>query len=87
METNRADTGTGAASGRSGPSAALIAFIVVAALFVIFFFQNGERVRIDFLVVEKTTTIRWSLIVALVLGVVLDRLVTFWWRRRRRRAD
>jgi hypothetical protein len=41
-----------------------------------FFLQNSEPVFIDFLVFEKKTTIRWSILMAIVLGVLLDRLAT-----------
>lgn len=71
------------ASGTSGPSVALIAGLVVIALSVIFFLQNGEWVNIDFWVFEKRTTIRWSILMSILLGVILDRVVSIWWRRRR----
>ncbi len=74
-----------AASGKNGPNIALIAFALVAGLAVIFFLQNSEPTSIDFWVFEKTTTIRWSLLMAIVFGVVLDRLFGIWWRRRRRK--
>ncbi|MCU1359442.1 MAG: hypothetical protein JWN99_731, partial [Ilumatobacteraceae bacterium] len=48
-----------------------------------FFLQNGERTSIDFLFFEKTTTKRWSILMSIVFGVVLDRLLSFWWRRRK----
>ncbi len=73
-----------AASGASGPSVAFIGVVVVVALAVIFFLQNSEMVRIDFLVFEKRTTIRWSILMAIVLGVLLDRIVTFAWRRHKK---
>ncbi len=73
-----------AKSGRSGPSPALIGFAIVAALGVVFFFQNGEKTGIDFLFFEKRTTIRFSIVVAIVIGVLIDRLFSIWWRRRRR---
>ncbi|MDO8363585.1 MAG: hypothetical protein Q7V88_11865 [Actinomycetota bacterium] len=76
-----------AASGRSGPNITLIFFAVVVALAVVFFLQNGERVSIDFLVFEKLTTIRWSILMATVLGVLLDRIFTIWWRRRKKKSD
>jgi uncharacterized integral membrane protein len=76
-----------AASGGNGPSAALIAFGIVAVLAIIFFLQNGERIPIDFWVFEKTTTIRWSILMATVFGIVLDRLFGFWWRRRKRKRE
>jgi len=72
-----------AASGTSGPSAALIAGLIVVALAVIFFLQNSETVIIDFWIFEKKTTIRWSILMSILLGAGLDRLVTIWWRRRR----
>jgi uncharacterized integral membrane protein len=74
-----------AASGRNGPSITLIGLGIVVVLFVVFFLQNSEQLTIDFLVFEKRTTIRWSLLVAVVLGVLSDRIFTMWWRRRRKR--
>ncbi|MEO6124118.1 MAG: hypothetical protein ABIR32_10455 [Ilumatobacteraceae bacterium] len=73
-----------AASGRTGPSAALIAFGIVLVLGVIFFFQNGDRREIDFLFFEARTTVRFSIIIAIVIGILLDRLFSIWWRRRKR---
>ena len=75
------------AGGRNGPSPTLIGLVVVIALFVVFFLQNSEHLKIDFLVFEKDTTIRWSLLVAVVLGILVDRIFTIWWRRRRRRNN
>ncbi len=46
----------------------IIAGIVLAAL-LIFFFRNGDYTEIDFLFFEKRTTKRWSIIVAVLLGV------------------
>jgi len=73
-----------AASGRSGPNPSLIAFAIVAVVAVVFFLQNGERTTIDFLVFEERTTVRWSILMAVLFGVILDRLFSTWWRRRRR---
>ena len=74
------------ARGRNGPNVTLIGFSIVALLFVVFFLQNSDRTSIDFLVFEKNTTIRWSIIIAMLLGVVLDRVFSIWWRRRARRT-
>jgi len=74
-----------AGSGRSAPSAALIGVVIAIVLIVVFFLQNGEHQRINFLFFEKNTTLRWSLLVAVLLGVALDRVFTMWWRRRRKR--
>jgi uncharacterized integral membrane protein len=76
-----------ASSGRSGPSVTLIALAVVIVLFVVFFLQNSEPLIIDFLVFEKRTTIRWALLVAVVLGILFDRIITIVWRRWRRRNN
>ena len=73
-----------AASGRNGPNVALILAGVLAVLAVIFFLQNSNRTEIDFLFFTKTTTVRWSIIVAVILGIVIDRLFSVWWRRRGR---
>lgn len=76
-----------AASGSNGPNITLIGFGILVVLFVVFFLQNSETLSIDFLVFEKKTTIRWSLLVAVVLGIAIDRIFTMWWRRRRKRND
>lgn len=75
------------AAGRNGPSPTLIGLGVVIALFVVFFLQNSEQLTIDFLFFEKRTTIRWSLLIAVVLGVLVDRIFSIWWRRRKRRSN
>jgi uncharacterized integral membrane protein len=75
------------AAGRNGPNITLIGLGVVIVLFVVFFLQNSEPSTIDFLFFEKRTTIRWSLVVAVVLGILLDRIFTMWWRRRRKRDN
>lgn len=74
-------------AGRNGPNITLIGLVVVIILFVVFFLQNSERLSIDFLFFEKNTTVRWSLLIAVVLGILLDRVFTMWWRRRRRRNN
>ena len=73
-----------AASGSNGPNITLIGVAILVVLFVVFFLQNSETLRIDFLIFEKKTTIRWSLLVAVVLGVLIDRIFAIWWRRRKR---
>ncbi|CAB4559603.1 MAG: DUF1049 domain-containing protein [Actinobacteria bacterium] len=78
---------TNAASGGNGVSPSLIGFGVVAVLAVIFFFQNSETINVNFWLFDWDTTIRWSLLMAMVLGVLLDRLFGMWWRRRGRKKD
>lgn len=68
--------------GRRAPHFALIFFLILIALAAVFALQNSEQVSIDFLVVEKTTTIRWSILMAVALGILIDRIFSIWWRRR-----
>ena len=81
------DDDTTATSGSSGPPVKLIALVVVAALAVIFVFQNRERHRVDFLFFELNTRTWTALATAFVLGVVVDRLFASWWRRVRTRRN
>jgi uncharacterized integral membrane protein len=81
------DDDTSVSSGSSGPPIKLIALVVVAALAVIFVFQNRERHRIDFLFFEISTRTWTALATAFVLGVVVDRLFVSWWRRARSRRN
>jgi len=73
-----------AASGKEGPNLTLIGLGVVILLFVVFFLQNSNELRLNFLFFERTTTVRWSLVIAVLLGVAIDRVGTMWWRRRKR---
>ena len=74
-----------APSGRGGPSAAAIGFVVLLVVSGVFILQNRERTTIDFLVFELRSRVWTAIAVAIGLGVLLDRLITAWWRRRRRR--
>ena len=76
-----------AGSARGGPSPALIGVVIAIVVIVVFFVQNGKHQQIEFLFFEKNTTIRWSLLIAVLLGVALDRVFTMWWRRRRRKRE
>jgi uncharacterized integral membrane protein len=73
-----------AASGGEGPNVTLIVLGIVVLLFVVFFLQNSNELRLNFLFFERTTTVRWSLVIAVLLGVAIDRVGTMWWRRRKR---
>lgn len=78
------DDRTKVSNGRRGPSIALIAFLLVAAYGLGFFFRNSMETEVDYVFGEADTTLRWALLLAVVMGIVLDRLVTSWWRRRHR---
>jgi uncharacterized integral membrane protein len=72
------------ASGANGPSAAFIVLAIVIVLAVIFFLQNGESLNIDFWIFERETTIRWAILMSILLGVLLDRVLSIAWRRRKK---
>jgi uncharacterized integral membrane protein len=69
-----------------GLSPTLIGLVVLAAATVIFIVQNSDRSRVRFLFFSVTTRVWVGVIVAIALGVVLDRLFAVWWRRRRERT-
>jgi fructose-specific phosphotransferase system IIC component len=75
------------ASGRNGPNVTLIGLAIVVAAGVAFFFQNGNSTSIHFLFFQKDAKTRWAIIVAVVLGILIDRIFTMWWRRRRRQNN
>ena len=70
---------------KSRPNVALIAALLVIALTLLLFIKNSHHVSIDFVVLDKTTTVRWLILMSIVLGVLIDRAVTIWWRRRKRK--
>lgn len=72
----------GAKSGRGGPNIALIATVAILAYLVILFAKNGQVVQINFVVYHKTMTLRWLIILCILLGVLASLLFGFWWRRR-----
>ena len=69
--------------GRGGLNPKLIGLIIAAAVAIAFFFQNGGRTRIWFLLFSFTSKTRTAIIVAMALGAVMDRVFTSWWTKRR----
>ncbi|MFM7687799.1 MAG: hypothetical protein ACKPDI_18030 [Actinomycetota bacterium] len=74
-----------AKSGSGGPSAGLVATVLFAIVVLIFAIGNGDETRINFLFFEWDTTVRFAILIALVLGVALDRLFNYGMRRRKKR--
>lgn len=68
-----------------GVSPTLIGLIVLAVATVVFIVQNSERPKITFLFFSVRTRLWVAIALAIVLGVILDRLVAMWWRRRKER--
>lgn len=72
--------------GRRGSHAALVAFVVVAALAITFVLQNDHNeVRTHFLWYTTSSKVWATIGIAIVIGIVLDRLASLWWRHRRRK--
>jgi uncharacterized integral membrane protein len=75
-------------SGDTGPPLKLIGLGVVAVLCVLFVVQNTDRHEVSILFWDINSRQWVNILVAIGLGVILDRLFLAWWRRsRRRRAD
>jgi len=68
-----------------GVSPTLIGFVLLAVAAVVFIVQNSEPSTVHFLFFTFTTRVWVGVVIALVLGAVLDRLFAVWWRRRRER--
>jgi uncharacterized integral membrane protein len=71
---------------KSKISPALIAWLVIAILAVVFILQNTKNAKVTFLFWDGTVSIWIVIVIAIVLGVALDRLATWFVRRRRRAA-
>ncbi len=74
------------AGGSSGPSPKLVVALILGALIAVFIIANDHETQIKFVVFTWDTTVRWSIFIALLLGVALDRLV-IWGLRRRKQND
>ena len=70
---------------RDSPSIALIIVGLLTALIVVFILKNSDETQIDFMFFDWNTTVRWSIFIAVLLGVLLDRVILSWWRRRGRK--
>jgi hypothetical protein len=86
-ENRVAGEGQPVASGRKGPSPTLVLLALLIAAGVAFFFQNSNSTTIHFLFFQKDAKTRWAIIVAVALGIAIDRIFTMWWRRRRRQLN
>jgi uncharacterized integral membrane protein len=63
----------------------LIALLVLVLLLAFFFFQNDDDAPVEFLWFDGDWPL-WAVIgVAVLVGIALDRLVSWQWRRARRR--
>ena len=69
-----------------GISPTLIGLVVLAVCAVIFIVQNSDKSEVSFLFITVTTRVWVGVVVAMALGVLLDRLFAIWWRRRKERS-
>ncbi len=69
-----------------GVSPTLIGLVVLAVATVVFIVQNSDRSKVRFLFFSVTTRVWVGVLVAIALGVILDRLFAMWWRRRKERS-
>ncbi len=68
-------------------SPSLIIGIVVAILVVVFIVQNAKDSQVKFLFWDGTVSLWVVIVVSLILGAVLDRIVTWYMRRRSRTVE
>lgn len=68
-----------------GISPTLIGLVLLVGASVVFIVQNSDRSKVRFLFFSMTTRVWVGVVVAIALGVVLDRLFSIWWRRRKER--
>jgi len=78
---------TSAKSGSSGPSPAVIGLLIVIAIAIIFVVQNSNEVKTEFLFFDYTTKFWLTIVLAILIGIGLDRLFSIWWRRRKTRRN
>ena len=74
------------ASTRRKVSPALVAWIVIAIVAVVFILQNTKRAPVRFLFWDGTVSIWVVIVLAMVIGALLDRGATWMLRRKRNKG-
>lgn len=69
---------------RAKVSGALIAWIVVAVLILLFVFQNTDSTNVSFTLFDFDAPLWIVMLIAVALGVLLDRIGSYLWARRKR---
>jgi uncharacterized integral membrane protein len=86
MDWKEQDRRSGAPEGdKARISPALILWLLLVAIAVIFILQNTRHATITFLFWDGDVAIWIAIVIALVLGALIDRLGLYFMRRRRRR--
>jgi uncharacterized integral membrane protein len=70
------------AAERRSTTTTLIILVVLVAAAATFVIQNSDKATIRFLFISVTTRIWAGFLIAIALGVLVDRLFAMWWRRR-----
>jgi len=68
-----------------GASPFLIGLVAVGVVALIFILQNNDDATVKFLVFDVEVSLWVVIIIAIVLGMALDRLLQMWMRRRKER--
>jgi uncharacterized integral membrane protein len=82
-ENERRGAGQELPEEKSKISGRLVAIVVVVALILVFVLQNTKRAEIHFLFFDLRAGTWFAILVAIVLGVLLDRAFLWWWHRRK----
>lgn len=70
---------------RLGIAWGFVLFLLFASLLAVFIVQNTEEIVVEFLWVDVTVSVWIVIMVAVLLTLVFDQLISMSWRRRRRR--
>jgi uncharacterized integral membrane protein len=87
MDWKANERGDGAEGDKRRISAAMVIWIVVAILAVVFIAQNANDSHVKFLFFDGTMSLWVVILLSIIAGVVLDRLVTWMLRRRKAKRD
>lgn len=68
-----------------GPSPFLVGLVAVGVISLVFILQNNDDTTVKFLVFDVDVSLWVVIIIAIILGMALDRLLQMWMRRRKER--
>jgi uncharacterized integral membrane protein len=70
---------------QQGPSPFLIGLVAVGVIALVFILQNNDDTTVTFLFFDADVSLWVVIIIAIILGMALDRLLQMWMRRRKER--
>ena len=83
MDWKANERGDAPAGDKNRVSAALIIWIVIAVVAIIFIAQNARDAQVKFLFWDGTLSLWVVILLTLLAGAALDRIITWAWRRRK----